>query len=280
METVESSDGTRIAFERTGSGPVVVLVAGALTDRTAMGALAESLADELTVVNYDRRSRGDSTDAQNAFPDSSAGEIEDIEALAEAIGEPYSLYGHSSGAALALQAAARLKPEKLIVHEAPYDPDDPDQSASDPAEYNRELRAILDRGDQAGAVELFLRTVGMPQAMIDGMKESDEWADWVAKGRSLAYDSVAVGDATGGKIPRDLLSQITCPAVTLAGTETFPFMIEVAETLAAELPDAQCLLVEGADHEAGPDLIGPPIKAFIGGQPGGQSKGSAGHRAG
>lgn len=265
METVESRDGTTVAFERTGSGPVVVLVAGALTDRTAMRGLAESLADELTVVNYDRRSRGDSTDAQSAFPDSAEREIEDIEALADAIGEPFSLYGHSSGAALALQAAARLDPEKLIVHEAPYDPDDPDQSESDPADYNRELRTIFERGDEAGAVEHFLHTVDMPQAMIDQLKESDEWSDWVSKGRSLAYDSAAVGDATGGKIPRQLLPQITCPVMTLAGTETFPFMIEVAETLAAELPEALCLVVDGADHEAGPELVGPPVKAFLAG---------------
>lgn len=263
METATSKDGTRIAFEKTGSGPVLVLVAGALTDRAAMRPLAEALSDGMTVVNYDRRSRGDSTDTQTGFPDLPQPEVEDIEALAGMLGEPFSIYGHSSGAALALQAAARLSPEKLILHEPPYGSDDPDKFESDPAGYNRALREILERDDEAGAVELFLRTVGMPPEMIAGMKESEEWSDWVAKGRSLAYDSAAVGDANGGKIPRELLPEVTCPTLTLAGSETFPFMIEVVEALAEGLPEALCLVIDGADHESGPDLIGPPIRSFI-----------------
>ena len=265
MEKVASKDGTEIAYEVTGSGPTVILVGGALTDRIGLRPLAEHLSRDLTVINYDRRARGDSGDARDEFPETPDPEVEDIAALIAASGGPASLYGHSSGAALALQAGAALEVEKLVLHEPPYDPDDPDQSQSDPADYNRELREILDRGDEAGAVELFLLTVGMPSDMVDGMKASPDWPDWVAKGRSLAYDSAAVGDASGGRIPRNVLKEISCPTMTLAGSKTFPFMIEVAETLAEEIPNALCLVVDGADHESGPELIGPPIAAFLAG---------------
>ncbi len=263
MEQIISKDGTEIAYEVSGSGPNVILVAGALTDRVALRPLAEALSTDLTVVNFDRRARGDSGDAGDGFPESPAREIEDIKALIETVGSPASLYGHSSGASLALEAAAALDIERLVLHEPPYDPEDQEPSESDPAQYNRKLRELLAAGDDAGAVELFLLTVGMPQEMVNEMKATPEWPDWVSKGRSLAYDSAAVGDASGGRIPRERLPEVTCTTMTLAGSETFPFMIEVAETLAEELPAGLCLVVAGADHESGPDLIAPPVKAFL-----------------
>ena len=263
MDSVVSRDGTRLAFERSGAGPTVILVAGALTGRKEMRPLAEALASDLTVINFDRRSRGDSDDAQSVFPETAEREIEDIQALAETVDGPVSIYGHSSGASLALEAAAVIGPQKLILHEPPYEPGEPVEGEPDPSDYNRDLRVLFESGDDEGAVELFLRTVGMPEEMIEGMKSGEDWPEWVAKGRSLAYDSAAVGDANGGRIPRDLLPRVTCPTLTLAGSETFPFMIEVAETLAEELPAGLCLVVQGADHEAGPDLVAPPVKAFL-----------------
>lgn len=263
MEKISSADGTEIAFETSGSGPAVILVAGALTDRVGLRPLAEFLSRDLTVINFDRRGRGDTRDARAGVPDSVHPEIEDIAALATTVRGPVSIYGHSSGAALAVRAAAELGPAKLVLHEPPFDPDDADESQSDPADYSRQLRQILELGDEEGAVELFLLTVGMPAEMVNRIKSSPEWAGWVAKGRSLAYDSVAVGDGSGGRIPRDLLPEVTCPTLTLAGSETFPFMISVAETLAEELPNALCMVIAGADHESGPDLIGPPVSAFL-----------------
>lgn len=265
MDSVTSKDGTKIACEISGSGPNVILVAGALTGRREMRPLAEALAGDLTVINYDRRSRGDSDDAQSGFPESAEREIEDIRALAELVEGPVSIYGHSSGASLALEAAAVIGPERLVLHEPPYEPGEPAEGEPDPSDYNRELRRYFENGDDEGAVVLFLSTVGMPDEMIQGMKSGDDWPDWVAKGRSLAYDSAAVGDASGGRIPTDLLPKITCPTLALAGSETFPFMIEVAETIAEELPAGVCLVVHGADHEAGPDLVAPPVKAFLSG---------------
>src|SRR5215211_7895128 len=122
MKTVSSKDGTTIAFDLSGEGPVVILVDGALQYRAfdqGMAELANLLSPHFTVIHYDRRGRGDSTDTQ---PYALAREIEDIESLIDEVGGSASLYGISSGAALAMEAAIALpdKVKKLAMYEAPY----------------------------------------------------------------------------------------------------------------------------------------------------------------
>src|SRR3712207_1174069 len=121
METVTSSDGTIIAFDRLGDGPPVIAVCGAMCDRALMRPTAEELAKRFTVFNYDRRGRGDSGDSQ---PYAAEREIEDLAALIAEAGGSASVYGHSSGAGLALHAAAADVPiARLVLHEPPYAPD-------------------------------------------------------------------------------------------------------------------------------------------------------------
>src|SRR6185503_3880700 len=63
MHTVTSKDGTRIGYDRLGSGPALILISAGPVDRTATAPLAELLAARFTVINYDRRGRGDSGDS-------------------------------------------------------------------------------------------------------------------------------------------------------------------------------------------------------------------------
>lgn len=120
MLTVTSRDGTRIAYDRLGAGPAVILVNGALADRSAGAEIAKQLAPRFTVISYDRRGKGESGDNQ---PYAVGREIEDIAALIDAAGGAAHLVGFSSGAALALEAASALGPKvtKLAVYEPPYD---------------------------------------------------------------------------------------------------------------------------------------------------------------
>src|SRR5438477_7803064 len=124
MHEVTSKDGTHIAYDTQGEGPAVILVAGALCARLSWSGpqLAKLLAPHFTVYNYDRRGRGDSGDTR---PYAVAREIEDIEALIDEAGGSACLYGHSSGAALAMEAALSLgnKVKKLAMYEAPYNDD-------------------------------------------------------------------------------------------------------------------------------------------------------------
>jgi pimeloyl-ACP methyl ester carboxylesterase len=119
IPTVTSRDGTKIAYDKVGHGPPVILVLGALNSRKSGAKLAKLLASHFTVISYDRRGRGDSTDTA---PYSPQREVEDVAALIEEVGGPVHLYGHSSGAALALEAAIKLRRQvrKLAIYEAPY----------------------------------------------------------------------------------------------------------------------------------------------------------------
>src|ERR1017187_1689578 len=117
MQTVRSADGTAIAFDRSGAGPALILVVGALQDRAATRALAAALAPHFTVYSYDRRGRGSSGDTA---PHSVDREIEELGALVAEAGGSAFAFGHSSGAMLALEAAARgLAVTKLAVYEPP-----------------------------------------------------------------------------------------------------------------------------------------------------------------
>jgi pimeloyl-ACP methyl ester carboxylesterase len=155
VQTVTSKDGTRIAYDRYGSGPAVILVGGALSYRSfkKMEQLAQALAERCTVINYDRRGRGDSTEAG---PFELRREIEDIAALIEAGGGPASLWGWSSGGALALRATgAGLRVKRLSVFEVPFVVT-PGAKRPTP-DYGERLCELVAAGDRSGAVKHFMR---------------------------------------------------------------------------------------------------------------------------
>src|SRR2546425_1217488 len=157
MHTVISKDGTKIAYDKEGEGPAVILVAGALSVR--FPELSKLLAPRFTVYNYDRRGRGDSGDTK---PYAVEREVEDIAALLDVAGGSACLYGHSSGAALALEAALRLgnKVKKLAMYEAPYNDDPKVQHAW--GQYIKQLTDALAANRRGDAVALFMKYVGMP----------------------------------------------------------------------------------------------------------------------
>src|SRR5436305_399997 len=163
--TVTSKDGTRIAYDKIGQGPAVILVAGALCSRSFWSGpeLAKLLAPHFTVYNYDRRGRGDSGDTR---PYAVAREIEDIEALIDEAGGSAYLYGHSSGAALVLEAAILLgqKIKKLALYDAPYHEEPADRQAY--KDYIKQLTQALAADRRGDAVAAFMHYVGMPTDQI------------------------------------------------------------------------------------------------------------------
>jgi pimeloyl-ACP methyl ester carboxylesterase len=177
MKTVTSKDGTTIAYDQSGQGRAVILVDGALQYRAfdqGMKQLADLLSPNFTVIHYDRRGRGDSTDAlAPRFEPELAlqREIEDIEAVIDAAGGSASLYGISSGAALAMEAALKLgdKVKKLVMYEAPYNDDDTAQQAW--RDYVKKLRDLLAENRKADAVGLFMMLVGAPPEQVEGMRQ-------------------------------------------------------------------------------------------------------------
>lgn len=262
MRTVTSKDGTTIAFDQWGTGPVIILVDGALQYRAfdqGMVPLAELLAQHFTVIHYDRRGRGDSTDTQ---PYALEREIEDLEALIDDAGGSASLYGISSGAALAMEAAIALpnKVSKLVMYEAPYNDDDSAQQAW--REYVKKLRELLGEGRKGDAVGLFMMLVGASPEDVEGIKQSPMWPLWEAVGHTLAYDHIAaLGE--DASVPTDRASRVTVPTLVMDGSESFPFMHTTAVALANAMPKGQHRTLDGQTHEVAAEAIAPVLVEFF-----------------
>jgi pimeloyl-ACP methyl ester carboxylesterase len=259
LNIVTSRDGTRIAVERTGNGPAVVIVDGALCSR-AFGpgeATAAALSGEFSVHRYDRRGRGDSTDTP---PYAIEREVEDLAAVIAATGGPASVYGISSGAALAIRAAASGVPmSKLAMFEPPYTAQggDPDRQRQD----MQQMAELLEQGRRGDAVALFLGWVGMPDEVVAQMKHSPVWATLEAIAPTLGYDSAVMGD---GLVPWDQARHVSVPTLVIAGALSSPDLRRAAQAVTEAIPGARYRELEGQAHTASPESLAPLLKEFLG----------------
>jgi pimeloyl-ACP methyl ester carboxylesterase len=251
METVTSQDGTRIAYERAGDGPAVIPVDGALGDRKLdrkfklMSGIGERLVSHFTVITYDRRGRGESGEAG---PFAVEREIEDIAALiAGPAGGSASLFGFSSGGALALRAAgAGIGVERVAVYEAPFVVEPGDRRP--PADYGRRLDDLIAAGDRGGAVKYFMRgAMGMPAPMVAAMRLMPAWKLMAANAPTLAYDWAALGEHNmqGEPLRPAEWEAVTMPALVVYGGESPRNLRHGSRGLAEVLPDAQLRVLEG-----------------------------------
>ena len=264
MNTVTSSDGTTIAFDRLGDGPPVVLICGASTDRRANTPLAELLAEHFTVFNYDRRGRGDSGDTP---PYAVEREVEDIDALInEASGSAF-VYGTSSGGALALEAAASgLAVTKLALWEPPFVLDESSRPPADLVERYNEMIAAGKRGE---AVEYFMtRVVGLPPEFVAYARNAPFWEAQEALAHTLAYDATVMGDSS---LPVDRAATVAAPTLVIAGGASFPFMRETARALAEVIPDGQTHILDDQEHNVAPEALAPVLVEFFKGKNGTRS---------
>lgn len=263
MRTTRSKDGTTIAFDRSGAGPALILVGGMFEQRsmdseTAKLAAFTLLSEQFTVFHYDRRGRGDSGDTQ---PFAVEREIEDIEALiAEAGGEAF-LFGISSGAALALEAALALggKVRKLALYEPPYN-DDPDARQAW-RQFRRQLDDALAEGRHSDAVGLFMLLLGVPAEQLDEMRQYPMWPMWEAIAPTIAYDAAALGEEAA--VPVERAARLATPTLVLAGEASYPFMLVTARALADAIPNAEYRVLEGQTHEVAPEALAPALIEFF-----------------
>jgi pimeloyl-ACP methyl ester carboxylesterase len=264
MSTTTSRDGTRIGYDKVGKGPTLIIVSGATQFRafdSSQAALAKLLAPNFTVITYDRRGRGESTDTAPFAP---AREIEDIAALVAAGGGRASLLGYSSGAVVALEAAvAGLPIDKVIMYEPPFV-----VSGSGfpppPADYVETLDRFTAAGDRGGAAAYFMGTVGMPPQAIEGARHSPMWPIMESIAPTIAYDGRFMFDAyyTRGKFP-ERWRNVTVPVLVANGDASFPFMPSAADAVAAVLPNASRKVVPGQGHGPAPEAIVPVIREFL-----------------
>ncbi|MFF7548288.1 alpha/beta fold hydrolase [Streptomyces canus] len=252
-----SRDGTPIAYERTGHGPAVILVSGAMSTGGTVAPLAVPLSERFDVLVYDRRGRGASGDTA---PYAVAREVEDLAELVEAAGGEACLCGISSGGALVLEAAASGLPvRRVAVYETPY-ADFLDGGAERNAEYTEKLTAALAEGRRGDAVELFLRLTGMGEGMIQGARQSPMWPGMEAVAPTLAYDNSVMA---GGLVPRDRLASITVPLLAVAGGASPEWMREGTRAVAEAAPKGSYRVLEGQTHMVDPTALGPALAEFF-----------------
>jgi pimeloyl-ACP methyl ester carboxylesterase len=254
---VTSADGTRIAFDRLGHGSPVVVVSGMFCDRRTTQELADHLAKEFTVVNYDRRGRGESGDTA---PYAVEREVEDLGALIAEVGESAAVYGHSSGAGLALNAAAGGLPiTRLVLHEPPYGPDDED-SKREARELAESVRLALAEDRRADAIKLFFAASGMPPEMVEGASSDPSM---LAVAPTMPYDFAVMGDDGGGTIPEEVVRNLNIPTLVIAGGASPSFFRDTAARIAELLPNGTQTVLQGYDHGAPPDVVAPAVTEFL-----------------
>jgi pimeloyl-ACP methyl ester carboxylesterase len=262
MNKVVSKDGTEIAYDKQGQGPAVLLVDGALGYRSfgPMPELAKLLSTQFTVVTYDRRGRGNSGDNK---PYAVEREIEDIEALIDEVGGFAFLYGISSGAFLALEAAIKLgaKVKKLAIYEAPYKSGE--NALEEWIEYNQQLTKFLAENRRGDAVSLFMRFVGTPTDQIEGIRKASMWSMLEAIAPTLLYDAAAMG--SNRKVPIERLSHITASTLVMYGGAGIPFIKQTALTLSKAIPNAEFRTIEGQTHAVASEDIAPVLAKFFNG---------------
>jgi pimeloyl-ACP methyl ester carboxylesterase len=256
METVTSKDGTTIAFDRLGEGPPVVLVTGGSVDRTSNAALAQELAADFTVLNYDRRGRGPSGDTP---PYAIEREVEDVEAVIDAAGGSANLWGSSSGAVLAMIATASGAPVTMLALWEP--PFILDENARPPADQVEQYERMIAEGRRGDAAEYFMsKVVGMPPEFVANARKQPWWAAQEALAHTLAYDARIMGDYS---IPTETASSVKVPTLVLAGGADMPFMRDSAKALADALPDGQVRFLEGQGHDVDPRVLAPALREFF-----------------
>lgn len=254
-----SSDGTRIAYDADGSGPPVILVGGAMQFRgfdSNTVAMAKLLAARgYTVINFDRRGRGESAQAPSF---TLADTIEDLRALIDAAGAPSALFGSSSGGSICLAAAAAGLPvTAMVLWETPLG----EELGTDSAANLAGLREKLAAGDGDDVIAYYMKD--MPPEWLEGARSSPGWPVMTSMGPSLEADTESL--AWTQSAPRaELWASIQAPTLALVGEQTLPIMPPVADSIAANVPHGSTGVIPAANHSWEPDVMATRIAAFLG----------------
>lgn len=252
MEKVVSKDGTELAYDVYGSGPGLVLVAGGFTERSRYVADAEALSSTFTVVNYDRRGRGDSGDT---LPYAVEREWEDLEAVRSATGARFAC-AYSSGSMVLFQAG--LPFEKQAVMEPPFRVEGAPQA---PERYIERLQEFVDAGNPGGAAELFMvEAVGQPREVVDQIRQTPMWAGMEAIAHTLVYDGLQLGDSA---VPTELLSSIDVPTLALYSNTSPEWLKDSVKQTAAALPNARAEGHDGTFHTLPPETMARALTDYF-----------------
>lgn len=258
METITSADGTPIAFERTGSGPPLVLVHGTTTDHTAWRVVLPGLEEHVTGYSMDRRGRGESGDASEYALER---EAEDVAAVVDAIDDPVTLFGHSAGGLFSLEAALRTDNlHKLILYEPPISVDDHEFSSE---EVRAEMKTLLDEDENEQALILFLQEVAnFSPAEIDELHGAPNWQDRVHTAHTAYRESRVEAEY---EFNPARFADLTTPTLLLSGSESPPPYKGAVDAVNDVLPNSRIAVFDGHAHVAhytAPELFTDEVLTF------------------
>jgi pimeloyl-ACP methyl ester carboxylesterase len=261
MNTFTSRDGTTIAYDVRGTGPAVILIDGAWCGRNMgpMPKLAPLLAPHFTVYNYDRRSRGDSGVSTDYSTDR---EYEDLAALIDIAGGSASLYGTSSGAAIALFAAARGLPvDRLAIFEPPFT--DVPGGRPMPRGYQAEVERLAAENRRPELARFFMvKMIGMPAIMMPMMRLNPHWKAMMQNALSLPHDTAVM---EGYGFPTEAARSIRVPTMVMSGDKTFKQLKEPVRLARETIPGARFTSLPGQSHDAAAELVAPVLIDFFSG---------------
>lgn len=266
MDTITSKDGTKIAYDKMGHGPAIILVGGAFSYRKFPDVvqLANLLSQHFTVYNYDRRGRGNSGD-KNTY--AIEREFEDLDALIEAAGGSAYVWGLSSGAVLSLQAAARgANITKLALHEPPFVVKETDRKP--PHDLVQQVTELIAANRPAEAIKYFMtKGMGAPSFIVTMMRMMPAvWANLMAVAHTLPYDAALLAGYMDGKpLPAGEWGNVTTPTLVLEGVESPASLRHAAQALASVLPNAELRSKKGLGHtkKLNSKLISTELAAFF-----------------
>jgi pimeloyl-ACP methyl ester carboxylesterase len=259
MATVQSKDGTAISFDKIGRGEPVIMVDGALCSRGfgPLPKIGKMLSENFTVINYDRRGRNESG---NTLPYSVDREIEDIEALLTEAGGSAYVVGFSSGAALALNAAAKgANIRKLVLYEAPYVLNQGGHNP--PIDTAEQLSQLIAAGKRGDAVKFFMKDmVGLPAFMPFIMSLLPVWSKLKAVAHTLPYDAATLG---GFAIPLKMAATVTTPTLVVGGEKSPISLRNAVQKLADAIPGSERMTLKGQTHNVSAKAIVPVLKDYF-----------------
>ncbi|MBL1074008.1 alpha/beta hydrolase [Nocardia sp. 2] len=270
MQTVTTAAGIELAFDRiegAGSG-TVILVGGAFSYRAfpKMVELARKLADDhgLTVINYDRRGRGDSTDSPGVYDVEN--EIDDLAALAGVIGGEVALFGWSSGAGLALLAAGSGRVPGLVAvvaFEPPFVVDH--ENFVPPADLEPTLHALIAADRRAEVVRYYMtRGMGMPRILAGIMRFTPMWKNLLATAPATAHDWAIMGRFMRGEpLVSAQWSEVRVPTLVISGAKSGALLRKAARAITAVLPDARHEELPKLSHNPDIGILTPPAGVFL-----------------
>ena len=258
MNTAESKDGTKIAYDKSGSGPALIYVTGAICHRKFKPVLEDvnAFAKVFTVYCYDRRGRGDSGDNGSYAPEK---ELDDIEAIIKATGEKPYIYGHSSGAVLTLEAALRFpeKIRKIAVYDPPYAQDENDRKKN--YAFSEDIDRLVAKKKYFGAIKYFLSGIGMPKTLIYLMPLMPGWSRIKALAPTLRYDMILTRDLP----PLERLAGMKVPVLLMYGAKNSFGFAAIVEKLAQMIPGSKVEKFADYDHMVSAKALVPKLRAFF-----------------